>query len=169
MTTQTMLFLILAIYLLVPIALYRLPHKKMATFCCYMACGEVARKFYCIILLIAVIYLHFIYYNGHRGENGVMVSSLLMLPLFSHKFTDSIHRMLADNNYRLWLFAIMTMAIAFIPQMFTFAVTMAMLIVAASFYPSWDIRTMSNTNVIFLYNKAVQANDYNYFVQLYFR
>lgn len=168
MITHSILILILAIYLLAPVALFRMPHKKMARFCYYMTCSGVFRKFYFLIFLLGVIYMHFIYYNSHRGEYGVMISSLLMISLFSRKISEYIHRMLADNNYRMWLFAILTMCIAFIPQMFTFAVTMAMLLVGASFYPSWNIRTMSKSRVMRIYNQAVLANDYRYFIHLYF-
>lgn len=169
MITHTALFLILGIYLLVPVLLYSLPHKRIAQFCFYMTGSENCRKFYCMMLLLGVIYMHFAYYNGHRGEYGLMVSTLIMLAMFSKRLTESLLKLLADDNRKLWAFAVMTVAIGFIPHMLTTAMTLAILVAGASFYPSKKIRSIDGSYLLALFNKAIITNDYKAFVQTYFK
>lgn len=165
---KTALFLLLAIYLIVPIFLFRLNNRRVAKFCLYMTASQKTRMFFCYILLLAVIYFHFVFFQSFKTEYGLMFSTILLIAMFSTKLTEKILVMLVDDNRKLYAFTISTLVLAFIPHMLSLAITMVILLVGASFYPSSRIRQCDQYFLFAYYNESARKRDFRDFVEKYF-
>ena len=100
------------------------------------ACDAKARKFYAQLLLVLLLLFHYVYTNGHIGGFGVLLSTGACAALFSSRRTD---RWLCGLSGRPRTFAWLALAavvIGFVPGLYTVAVTVAYLLLAALFYPS---------------------------------
>lgn len=126
---------------MVPLSLYKNNKRFMVTFYIVMARSDNARKLYVRIWLICLLLFHYVYAYGHMGELGILISTGVCAAMFSFKRTDGWLRKLLDHPRTFVLFAWVAMAIGFIPQLYTLAITIAYLLLAALLYPS--VRVMS--------------------------
>ena len=163
-----LLFLLIAIYLIVPVLLFKLNNRRVAQFCVFMTTSEQCRKFYCYTLLLAVIYFHFVYYQSYRTEYFLMVSSIAIIVMFCTRLVERLLTALSDDTRRLYAFSITVVAIAFIPHMLTTAMTGAMILVGACFYPSRRIRECDEYFLTGYYNQCVRSGDYRDILNAYF-
>ena len=136
-----MIFLILQflfplLVIVVPMLLYKSTRPAMTKFYTRMLSSENVRKFYTHQLLILLLLFHFLYVSGHFGEWGVLLSTILSAVLFSHKRADQWLRFLHRDNKHFGIAVVITLAIGFIPHLYTMAVTLALLLLAGMFYPS---------------------------------
>lgn len=162
------LFILLAIYLIAPVFLFRLNSKRVARFCLYMTTSELFRRFFCYMLLIAVLNFHFVFYKSFNSEYGIMISTLILIAMFSTRLTDKSLTMLADNHRLMFVFTILTVVIAFIPHLLPLACTMAILLAGACFYPSSGIRQCDRCFIIACYNECARKRDFRDFEDKYF-
>ena len=133
-TIIEMLFLPLLIIL--PLTMYRTSRLIMAKFHLGMVGKMSARKLYVQCLLIFLLLYHYIYSGGHFGEWGILISTMLCAVLFSFKRADKWLHRLHEDRKRFILTALLALAICAIPHLYTLAVTLAFLLLAAMFYPS---------------------------------
>ena len=124
---------------LVPITLYKCSSQFMTKFYTAMLRSSAARKLYLQTLLIVLLLFHYIYVSGHFGEFGVLFSTILCGVLFSHKRAERWLRLLKAHRQLYFRMAVFSMAMVAIPHLYTMAVTIAVLLLAAAFYPSASI------------------------------
>lgn len=122
-------------------ALYKSKRRFMAKFYDVMARSAKARKLYAQVLLILLLLFHYVYTSGHPGEFGVVLSTIVCAMLSSAKRADRWLRWLIDRPRAFVIFALLAMVIGFMPHLYTMAVTIACILLAALFYPS--VRVMS--------------------------
>ncbi len=134
-------FIILSLLFVLPMTLYKGYGKRMDRFYDLMIHSDKARRLYAQVLLILLLLFHYVYTCVHPGEFGVLFSTIVCATMFSSRRTDRWLRYLLDKPRVFVRFALAALVIAFIPHLYTMAVTVAYLLLAALFYPS--VRVMS--------------------------
>lgn len=160
--------LVLTLYLIVPIFLYRRPHRYVGFFCCKMCTSHNFRKFFCLNVLIAVIYSHFVFFNVFNKEYGLMLSSIILIMMFNTRWVRTFFRQMIDSKQNLMVFVCLTLLTMFIPHLFTTSITFALLVVGLSFYPEERLMEDDGEHIQSLYYKAKQSGDYKELVDEYF-
>lgn len=136
MTWMIWQFLFLALLLVLPLALYKSGHRFMARFHYAMIRSVRVRKFYAQLLLVMLLLFHYVYTVGHPGEFGVILSTAMCAALFSSRRADRWLRNLTDHPRTFVGFALTASVVGFVPHLYTVAVTIAFLLLAAMFYPA---------------------------------
>lgn len=119
-----------------PMRLYRSGHRLMARFRLGMTASANARKLYGQLLLIILLVFHYIYAGGHRGDFGILISTILCTLLFSGKRMEKWLGYLREHRKTFVVTSLSALAFASLPHLYTLSVTLAFLLLAASFYPS---------------------------------
>lgn len=112
--------------------------------CCLFGNGERtgnARKLYVQVWLICLLLFHYVYACGHMGEFGILLSTGVCAAMFSFRWTDNWLRRLLDRPGAFVTLASVALVIGFVPHLYTLAITITYLLLAALFYPS--VRVMS--------------------------
>lgn len=125
--------------LLVPVTLYKRGNRFMTRFYMAMLRSSAARKLYLQTLLIVLLLFHYVYVSGHFGEFGVLFSTILCGALFSHKRAERWLHLMKAHRQLYFRMAVFSMAMVAIPHLYTMAFTVAILLLAAAFYPSASI------------------------------
>lgn len=133
-----------AIPFMLSLTLYKSRGQFMATFYDAMTRSTKARKLYVQVLLILLLLFHYVYTSGHPGEFGVLLSTIVCAVMFSFKRVDRWLRSLLDRPRTFVRLALAALVIGFVPHLYTMAVTIAYLLLAALFYPS--VRVMTEWN-----------------------
>lgn len=128
------LFLPLSVVLMM--SLYKSRRRFMTRFYEAMARNGKARKLYVQLLLVLLLLFHYAYANGHPGEFGIVLSTIICAAMFSTKRTDKWLRWLSDRPRRYVASALMALVFGFVPHLYTVAVTIAFILLGALFYPS---------------------------------
>ena len=113
----------------------------MTPFYMAMARSGNARKLYVQVWLICLLLFHYVYACGHMGEFGILLSTGVCAAMFSFRRTDNWLRRLLDRPRAFVTLASGALVIGFVPHLYTLAITIAYLLLAALFYPS--VRVMS--------------------------
>ena len=119
-----------------PALLYRSRRCFMARFYDKMVWSEKARRLYAHVLLIVLLLFHYVYTSGHPGEFGIVPSTIVCAAWASFRRADRWMRGLLDRPKRFVWFALLALVIGFVPHLYTMAVTIAFVLLAALFYPS---------------------------------
>lgn len=130
-----------AIPFMVSLTLYKSRGRFMANFYDAMTRSTKARKLYVQVLLILLLLFHYVYTSGHPGEFGVVLSTIVCAVMFSFKRVDRWLRSLLDRPRTFVRLALAALVIGFVPHLYTMAVTIAYLLLAALFYPSVRVMT----------------------------
>lgn len=133
-------FILLAIIFVAPF-LYRSKKRWMIRFCQRMASSENFRKFYAHIMVLILIFFHFTFYWQHVGEYGLMLSTFLIIFLFSPTRTVGLLQGIRNNRFVMGFVFTLTLAALFTPHLYTLGVTLGYLLVAIMYYPSWKSRS----------------------------
>lgn len=119
-----------------PIALYKCRYRFMAKFYVAMLRSGSARRLYAQTLLIVLLLFHYVYVCGHFGDFGSVLSTILCGAMFSNRRTERWLQMLKAHRQLYFRIAVFAMLIVAIPHLYTMAVTLAFILLAAVFYPS---------------------------------
>ena len=141
MTWIILQFVFLAMPVVLPALLYRSRRYFMAKFYDKMIWSEKARRLYTHVLLIVLLLFHYVYTSGHPGEFGVVPSTIVCAAWASFRRADRWMRCLLDRPKRFVWFALLALVIGFVPHLYTMAVTIAFVLLAALFYPSVRVMT----------------------------
>ena len=136
MTWIILQFVFLAMPVVLPALLYRSRRCFMARFYDKMVWSEKARRLYAHVLLIVLLLFHYVYTSGHPGEFGIVPSTIVCAAWASFRRADRWMRGLLDRPKRFVWFALLALVIGFVPHLYTMAVTIAFVLLAALFYPS---------------------------------
>lgn len=121
------------------LALYKSRRRFMANFYDAMTRSTKARKLYVQVLLILLLLFHYVYTSGHAGEFGIVLSTIVCAVMFSFKRVDRWLRSLLDRPRTFVRLALAALVIGFVPHLYTMAVTITYLLLAALFYPSVQV------------------------------
>lgn len=141
MLLNILLLIFCAIPFGVSISLYKNNKRFMTPFYMAMARSGNARKLYVQVWLICLLLFHYVYACGHMGEFGILLSTGVCAAMFSFRRTDNWLRRLLDRPRAFVTLASVALVIGFVPHLYTLAITIAYLLLAALFYPS--VRVMS--------------------------
>ena len=108
----------------------------MTPFFMAMARSGNARKLYVQVWLICLLLFHYVYACGHMGEFGILLSTGVCAAMFSFRWTDNWLRRLLDRPGAFVTLASVALVIGFVPHLYTLAITITYLLLAALFYPS---------------------------------
>ncbi len=108
----------------------------MTKFYLAMIGKETARELYVHILLMSLLVFHYVYICGHFGEHGVLLSTILAVSLFSFKWADKRLHWIRHSRKNFMITAFVALAMMAVPHLYTTAVTLAFVLLAAAFYPS---------------------------------
>ena len=125
-----------ALLAVLPLCLYRRNGRRMSRFYLMMVSLETARKFYAQLLVVFLLVFHFVYVSGHPGEYGVLLSTVLSVLLCPFRRADRWLHRIHEGRKTFALLALPALAAGFIPHLYTTAVTVGFLLLAALFYPS---------------------------------
>lgn len=133
------LFLPLSVVLMM--SLYKSRRRFMTRFYEAMARNGKARKLYVQLLLVLLLLFHYAYANGHPGEFGIVLSTVICAAMFSAKRTEKWLHWLSNRSKRYVALALVALVVSFVPHLYTVAVTIAFILLAALFYPSEEALT----------------------------
>ena len=105
----------------------------MTPFYMAMARSGNARKLYVQVWLICLLLFHYVYACGHMGEFGILLSTGVCAAMFSFRRTDNWLRRLLDRPRAFVTLASGALVIGFVPHLYTLAITIAYLLLAALF------------------------------------
>lgn len=125
----------------IPLVLYKSKRPFMANFYDAMTRRAKARKLYVQVLLILLLLFHYVCTSGHTGEFGIVLSTIVCAAMFSFKRVDRWLRVLLDRPRVFVMLALAALVIGFVPHLYTMAVTITYLLLAALFYPSAQVLT----------------------------
>ena len=157
------LFLLFSLFFL-PQWLHRKRHPFMRRFYLRMTVLPTARKLYRLVLLIVLFVFHFLYLTAYGNDIGVVVSTIAFAIFFCLMDVDKwLHRLHEERKpFRIMVAGIL--ASAFVPHLFTLAVTAAFILLASLFYPSRRILSLwDNQN-----DRKVLAEDMDMLTEYYY-
>lgn len=162
-------FSTLAIVLFAPVCLYRRRSRFIARFCIMMRCSDNFMKFYCYMLLLAVIGIHSITFNTKPLDYGLMFSSVLMILMFNTRWSRKVIELLNTDIRYLYGIMVLAMLVSFVPHMLTIGITLAIVLIGICFWPSEEFTSREKQIMIRDYNIACRRNDYRDFIDTYFQ
>lgn len=136
MIFQTIHLLFLSALFFVPMCLYKRRNRFMTMFCFRMTALVAARKLYRLVLLIVMLLYHYICMSVQPCEIGILGSTLLFAMFFGFADVDRWLHRLHEERKTFSVAALSTVVFAFTPHLFTLAVSVALVLLAAMFYPS---------------------------------
>lgn len=136
MISKILYFVFLSALFLVPCFLYMSRCKFMAKFYLGMTALPSARKLYRMILLVVLLIFHHLHFCVFVYEIGIIFSTIAFTAFFLFMDVDKwLHRLHEERTIcRVVLISIAVFAIT--PHLFTMAVTLSFILLAAQFYPS---------------------------------
>ena len=99
---------------------------------------ETMRKLYTQVLLIILLVFHYVYLNGHGAHLGILVTTVLCIFLFSHNRTHKLLLAFRDNRQVFYFVGLFALASLFMPELYTLSVSIAFILMASAFYPSFS-------------------------------
>ena len=126
-------FLFLGSLIVLPMLFYNNP--KYLRFMVRMRYSEKARMFVASLLGVVVCIFHMVYYNCCPLEKGLLISSLYVFFTFMSKKNMLFLLKLRSCKYGLHILAVVTIAVAFTPQFFSCAATLAFILMFACAFP----------------------------------
>lgn len=151
-------------FFLMPLLLYRSHKGFMIKFYLRMVALVAARKLYRRVLLILLYVFHFLYLCVHGMDVGVIGSTTVFAVFYMFMDVDKWLHRLHDNKKFFCITAMTTVMFAFTPHLFTLAVTVSFVLLAALFYPSRSVLLLwKNEN-----DRKVLAGDRDILVEYYY-
>lgn len=126
----------LAMIIALPTALYKCRRRFMTKFYLGMLERESTRRLYAQVLLIVLMLFHYVYVGGCPADFGIVISTIVCAALYPFRRADKWLRRLHDKRKTFVYAALLSVAIAAVPHLFTLGVTLGYLLLAALFYPS---------------------------------
>ena len=122
--------------IVLPMWLYRSKRSFMAKFYLAMLRSGNTRKFYAHMLFFFLLLFHYVFVCGHSGDYGTFFSTIFIAVLWSKKRAMRWLSRLHEDRHLFVGISLLTMAIAAIPHLYTLSMSLAFLLLAATFYPS---------------------------------
>lgn len=135
MTWILLQFISPVLIILISCSIYKRQGAIMEKFTLRIAWSSSYRQLFMLVVLLQLLIFHFICLNGQCSIAGLLPSSLFVLGLFSYKFSHWILCQLHKPKL-MFLAFVVTLGMLFIPGIYPLAVTLGVILVASSFYPT---------------------------------
>ena len=132
--------LFVSVLLWVPLFFYQRKSRRMVLFCQRMARSEYQRKRYGYMLLAFVLMFHATCPELYGGHSGVYASTALAVFLVSPKWTAGLLEGLRKSSVAMAILGFVAVANVFATGMYTLAVTLGYILLAAVFYPTKEMK-----------------------------
>lgn len=142
MITKILYIILVAIPFIVSLCLYKSRKNFMARFCLRMTALAAARKLFRLVLLIVLLTFHCLYLCVQFKEIGVIGSTLALAIFFSTMKTEKWLHRLHENRLTFCTAAIAVLVCLAVPHLFTLAVSVGFVLLAAQFYPSQAVLSL---------------------------
>lgn len=139
MISKILFLVFTAALFIVPMCLYKSRKSFMAKFYLRMTAQATARKFYRMVLLIILLSFHFLYLSVQFVPIDLLLSTLLIAAFYMKLDADRCLHALHEKRKAFCVVAIITLAFALTTHLYTTAVTLAFILLAAMFYPSREV------------------------------
>lgn len=140
MTIRYLYLLFISAYAVLPL-FYKCRRTAMLGFYLRMTFSRSFRKCYALGLLALLMVFHFYHLNVFGNVYELALSSLVCLPLYSHKRMEQVFDILQHKRC-LSLTALTAVSLLFTTHMLPLGATLGTLVFGAVFYPAAGIRTM---------------------------
>lgn len=127
---------LLAILVTAPLKLYRSSGPRMCRFYARMLALVSARKLYRLVVFILLLLFHYLHLRVHTADQGVLLSTPVMFTFFGLMNAEKWLFRLHDHRKVATAVAFTVLVMAFVPVLYTQAVTLAVLLLAAMLHPS---------------------------------
>lgn len=142
MITKLLFIAFISLFLIVPMVLYKRQRKLMANFCLRMTAQASARKLYRLAILILLLTFHFLYLSVQTKEIGTLVSTLAFAIFFGFMDVDKWLHRIHEKRMTFRNTAIAILLLTLFPHTFSMQVTLAIIFMAAQFYPTTEILSL---------------------------
>ena len=136
MTSKILFLILMSAFFFVPMILHRSRRQFMTRFYLRMTALVTARKLYRLMLLILLYVFHFLYLCVHYNDIGVVASTIAFAIFFVFMDVERWLQRLHEERTPFRIAALAAVVFAFTPHLFTLAVTLSFVLLAALFYPS---------------------------------
>lgn len=142
MITKLLFIAFASLFILVPMVLYKSKHRLMANFCLRMTAQASARKLYRLVILILLLTFHFLYLSVQTKEVGTLVSTLAFAIFFGFMDVDKWLHRIHEKRKTFRNMAITILILTLFPHTFSMQVTLAIVFMAAQFYPTTEVLSL---------------------------
>ena len=142
MITKLLFIAFASLFILVPMVLYKSKHRLMANFCLRMTAQASARKLYRLVILILLLTFHFLYLSVQTKEVGTLVSTLAFAIFFGFMDVDKWLHRIHEKRKTFRNMAITILILTLFPHTFSMQVTLAIVFMAAQFYPPTEVLSL---------------------------
>lgn len=104
------------------------------------------RKFVIQMFVLTLLLFHFIYTNVQGINVGVLLSTVICFVLLSNKTTLKLFNYINQDRQRFVHFEVLSMAIAFVPELCTVSYTFALSLLVSSLYPEIEGNKKNKTS-----------------------
>ena len=136
MTSKILFIILMSAFFFVPMFLHRSRRQFMTRFYLRMTALVAARKLYRLMLLILLYVFHFLYLCIYYNDIGVVASTIAFAIFFVFMDVERWRQRLNEERTPFRIAALAAVVLAFTPHLFTLAVTVSFVLLAALFYPS---------------------------------
>ncbi len=127
------------ILVLAPFLFYRRKGTRMLAFYVSMAIEPKSRKTYMLVLAVSVLVYNYTFFSLDGASLWLVPGMLLGFVLLRYRFTDAMLHWLGEDRVIQGIAFGGVLLSLVVPQLFSLSVSMAMVLVAAMFYPSREI------------------------------
>lgn len=117
--------------------LYRNNRRMLAQTCCMVLGYNNGFKFLVQILMVTSLVFHFVYSCAYK-DFGIMISTILVVSLYRKRWSYMLLHWLHKHPKIFFFTAFGTVALAIVPNMYTLAVTIDYVLLAAICCPPSD-------------------------------
>ena len=142
MITKLLFIAFASLFILVPMVLYKSKHRLMANFCLRMTAQASARKLYRLVILILLLTFHYLYLRVQTKEVGTLVSTLAFAIFFGFMDVDKWLHRIHEKRKTFRNMAITILILTLFPHTFSMQVTLAIVFMAAQFYPTTEVLSL---------------------------
>lgn len=164
MISKILFITLMAVLCFVPLRMYKSRKRFMTKFCLRMTALATARKLYRMLLLIVLLTFHFLYLTVQFKDIGILGSTIAFAVFFGCTDTDKWLHRLHEERTMFYTAAITVLGCLAIPHLFTSAVSLGVVLLAAQFYPSRAILSLWQNES----NRKVLAEDTDFLIEYYY-
>lgn len=136
----------------------------MTRFYLRMTALVAARKLYRLSLLILMYVFHFLYLCVHYNDIGIVASTIAFAMFFVFMDVERWLQRLHEERTPFRIAALVAVVFAFTPHLFTLAVTISFVLLAALFYPSSIVISLWENNT----DRKILLEDTEMFIIYYY-
>lgn len=144
MIWNILLFIFPILILVAALRCYKKESKRMNTFYIRMSFTDIARRFYVQSVMLLLIFFQYLQVRSFASPADIFLPLCLIALLIRFTMAEKLLYKLKNRKVMLAI-AIIVLASLFITHLFSLAVSLSLLITAAVFYPSHEVRKLAES------------------------